>query len=76
MTAALRREAAAAAEAKRQARAVDLLQGALAERETDLQRFRMIIKLKEGMISRLEVRNVAPPMYNTHSTCISSGIVA
>ena len=56
MRAALRREAAAAVEAKRQAHEVALLQGALAERETDLERFKRIIKLKEGMISRLEVR--------------------
>ena len=56
MASALRREAAATAEVKRKVKELDLLQTALAEREADLQRSKMIIKLKEGMIARLEVR--------------------
>ena len=57
MAAALRREAAALADGRRLARELEATQALAAEREADNQRLRMIVKLKEGMIARLEVRN-------------------
>ena len=56
MASALRREAAALADGRRVARELEAAQALAAEREADNQRLRMIVKLKEGMVARLEVR--------------------
>ncbi len=55
MASALRREAAALADGRRVARELEAAQALAAEREADNQRLRMIVKLKEGMVARLEV---------------------
>ncbi len=63
MASALRREAAALADGRRVARELEAAQALAAEREADNQRLRMIVKLKEGMVARLEVCPAVPPAH-------------
>ena len=55
LTGALRREDNNQKECRRLQRELEALQGLLQERDADLQRLKMVIKLKEGLITRLEV---------------------
>jgi hypothetical protein len=83
MLGALRREGVAKREAAALAAEIEALQGLLREKELDVQRAKMIIKLKEGRIERLEVRpkrdavpssvqhNPCPPApTHTHTLCV------
>lgn len=55
LTGALRREDNNQKECRRLQKELEALQGLLQERDADLQRLKMVIKLKEGLITRLEV---------------------
>jgi hypothetical protein len=55
MAAALRREAAALADGRRLTRELEAAQALAAEREADNQRLKLIVKLRDGQVARLEV---------------------
>jgi hypothetical protein len=68
LTGALRREDNNQKECRRLQRELEALQGLLQERDADLQRLKMVIKLKEGLITRLEVG--APPTTQLHAVLV------
>jgi hypothetical protein len=69
LTGALRREDNNQRECRRLQRELEALQGLLQERDADLQRLRMVIKLKEGLVARLEVG--PPPATRMHADVVS-----
>ena len=55
MASALRREAAALADGRRLRRELEAAHALAAEREADSQRLKLIVKLRDGQVARLEV---------------------